>query len=138
MANRDKLIKKAEELGVEFNGGTTNSELQELINEAQNSEEKQNPAAQEFDSDFQFFRSTIAGLSVPLLANDPDDRGELLQEVAFTPVELFNEDIGEHYRIGLLATDEQDVIEVLLEDPNVTEITLDEYNDLVTKSKPVA
>lgn len=86
-----------------------------------------------FGSDFKFFESTLPGLGVRI--GDEPARDEQPQKVRFVPYEFFDEEKGDHYSLGYLATDEQDAIEVLSDDPNVKEITEDEYREATEKGK---
>lgn len=126
-SKRDKLEKKAKKLGLEFVPETTDDELEQLI--------------ADFDSDDdsgeqRYYRSSIPGLAVSL--SESDDRSEVgVDEVRFKPFQLWDEKKGEHYKVGLLATDEPEVIEVLEEDSNVVEIEQDEYEKLIEAGKEI-
>ena len=122
---REKLEAKAEELGLSYVPSTTDDELQSLINDFQNNDES--------DRDFKYFKSTISGLSIQI--GDEPGRDEIPQEVRFKPYNFFDEEKGDHYQLGLLRTDEPDAIEVMDDDPNVTEITQDEYEQLIENSR---
>lgn len=89
----------------------------------------------EFTSDTHFYKSVVAGLAVALPALDPEDRSELHQEVKFTPYTFFDEKKGERYQLGLLATEEPDVLDVLTDDPNVEEISEEEYQQLLSEAR---
>lgn len=128
MANkREKLESRATELGLSFVPGTTDDELQQLINDFENPPEEQpTEPVEEFSSDTRFFKSKIAGLSIQY--GDEPERDEAPTTVRFTPFEFFDEKRGERYTVGFLATEEPDALEVLAEDPNVEEIdSQDEY-----------
>ena len=130
--NREKLEKRAKKLGLSFVDDTSDEELQDLINDFQND----NPDDQEgFGDGTCFYKSSIAGLSIPV--GDPEDNGGVQLHVSFQPYEVFDEKIGERYRVGYLATDEQDVQEVLADDINVEEISEEEYLEATEKHKKV-
>ena len=98
-----------------------------------NKQEKTEP---EFGADFKFYKSEIAGLGVRIA--EPEDRSEVgIEKVRFVPYEFRDEKKGENYRIGLLATEEPEAIEVLVDDPNVVEIEQAEYEKLVETGKRV-
>ena len=86
-----------------------------------------------FNSDTKFYESVIAGLSVQV--GDSPERDEQPELVRFTPYEFFDEEKGEQYVKGYLATDEKDAIEVLSEDPNVSEISKEDYEKAVKDGK---
>lgn len=129
---REKLEDRASELGLTFVPATTDDELQELINDFQNQEEEQS-----FGEGYRFYKSTtLPGLSVQI-GDSPTGQQDQPQHVQFTPHEFFDEEKGDHYKVGYLATDEQDAIEVLADDTNVTEISESEYRDETQNAKRV-
>lgn len=88
---------------------------------------------QEFTKDTKFFKSRIAGLAIQI--GDEPDRDEQPSVVRFTPYEFRDEKRGENYTVGYLATEEQDALEVLADDPNVTEVDEKEYRDVLENGK---
>lgn len=98
----------------------------------ENTDNKENQD-EEFNSDTRFYKSSIPGLAVALPPLDEEDRSELHQEVKFTPYNFFDEKKGDHFQLGLLATDEFEVLEVLADDPNVEEISEEEYQQLLSE-----
>lgn len=125
-SKREKLEKKAKELGLEFVNSTTDDELEQLIADFDMQD----------DGEKRFFKSTIPGLAISL--SESEDRSEVgVDEVRFQPYQLWNEKKGEHYKIGLLATSEPEAIEVLDEDTNVVEIDEDEFNKLAEEGKQI-
>lgn len=126
-SKREKLEKKAKKLGLDFVTATTDDELEQLIKDFDDSGD---------NGDTRYFKTSIPGLSLSL--SESDDRSEVgVDEVRFEPYQLWNEKKGEHYKIGLLATDEPEVTELLEEDSNVVEIEKDEYDELVKAGKSV-
>lgn len=88
------------------------------------------------DSGKKYFRSTIAGLAVAVGA--PKVAGADHEQVRFTPYNYIT-DMGEVLRFGYLETDNKRAIEVLANDPNVTEIdqeNFEKYTD--TKNEKVS
>lgn len=142
--NRKKLEKAADDLGVDYKADTTDEGLQKLINEAQNKaggEPAQDPEGADglgiFAEGTVFYKSNIPGLDVQLA--EPEDRSDVgVENVRFQPYEFKNKENGEKYKLGLLATDDQDAIDILSEDPEVTEIDENEYRDLATEGEKVA
>lgn len=118
-SKREKLESRANELGLSFVPATTDDELQELINDFQNQDEESEREG------LHYFKSQVAGLSIQI--GDEPARDEQPSTVRFTPYEFFNEERGEHYTVGFLATDEQDALEVLADDANVEEISKEDY-----------
>jgi hypothetical protein len=92
-----------------------------------------NKSKSDFGSDFKFYKSSLAGLSVRI--GDEPERSEQPTKVRFVPYSEFDEAKGEHNTVGYLATDEQDAIEVLADDPNVTEIEESEYREATENGK---
>lgn len=93
---------------------------------------------EEFDnpSDLCYYKSQIPGLAVRIAENeDRDITG--VEKVRFIPYEFTDSKRGEKYRLGLLATDEPEAVEILDDDHNVTKINEDEYNRLVETGKRV-
>ncbi len=139
MANkREKLENQAVDLGLDLDFAEYNDEdLQNLITEAEQEQaEAERIANRPISEGARFFKSAIAGLAVAL--SESDDRGEVgVEEVRFEPYEIWNEKRGEHYRIGLLATDDDNAIQVLEDDPNVEEIDEDAYNQTVEEGKKI-
>lgn len=88
---------------------------------------------QEFTKDTKFFKSSIAGLAIQI--GDEPSREEQPSVVRFTPYEFRDEKRGENYTVGYLATEEQDALEVLADDPNVTEIDEKEFRDVLENGK---
>lgn len=87
----------------------------------------------DFKKDTQFFKSIIPGLHITFGPRPRRNQLKLQKKahfVRFIPYKGFNEEKGEEYTIGLLHTEEPDAIEVMQDDPNVTELTKDEYLDL--------
>ncbi len=83
-----------------------------------------------------YFKSTIAGLSIQINEPDNDDRADIgIDEAKFTPVRFRDEQAGEYYYLGFLATDDEYVHEVLADDPNVTEIKKSEYDKALPTSE---
>ena len=77
-----------------------------------------------------YFRTRIAGLSI--LTDEPAD-GEVAPEtVRFTPIWERYE--GEQQRFGYLETDNAVAVEKCLADPNVEEISADEYKKMLKKA----
>ena len=127
---REKLESRATELNLEFVSSTTDDELQQLIDDFSPENDPAN-----FGSETKFFKClTLPGLSVQI-GDSPTGQQDQPQHVRFTPFEFFDEEKGDHYRVGYLATDEQDAIEVLADDPNVIEITQAEFLDDTTNAK---
>lgn len=138
-SKREKLEARAEELGLSFVPETSDEDLQELINDFQNDNSDSEAVEsgeddREFTPDTAFFRSTIPGLSIQF--GDEPERDEQPQEVRFVSYEQFDAARGEHYRVGYLATDEADAIEVLQEDLNVTEIDEADYRAATNPNDP--
>jgi hypothetical protein len=136
--NREKLEEKAKALDVEFDPEITDDNLLKLINEAQNKANNSSSQASSGRS-FNYYKSKIDGLAVQVGA--PEHAGttpELHQEVKFTSYLQFDERHGDHYRIGLLETDDPDVVEALADDPNVEQITKKQYKELIDASNKLA
>lgn len=143
MAKKEDLIKEASELGIPgLDPDMTNDQLQTAINDFKAEKEAEEAAAQEDEPEVdenevpfepaenlqngvKYYRSTLPGLSVAV--EEPEQRSDLLNEIHFQPVEHWNEQLGDHYKLGYLATDEPNAIEILADDQNVTEITWEQY-----------
>lgn len=97
---------------------------------------KESNKEESFGKDTKFFKSTVAGLSVQI--GEEPDRDEQPTTVRFVPYEFFDEEKGDHYVVGYLATDEQDAIEILADDVNVEEIDEKEFKDATENGKRAA
>lgn len=127
-SKREKLEEKANSLGLSFVASTTDSELEELIKDFDTEDQEGT----------QYYKClNIPGLSIPL-GDEEAPSGADLKEVRFQPYEAFDEEKGEHYRVGFLATNEPDVQEILADDANVEEISEEEYKEATEKLKKVA
>jgi hypothetical protein len=127
--SREDLEKKAKELGLSFVPESSDSDLEKLIKDFES--EDKDPTKK------QYYKTATAGLAVSL--SDSDERGSVgVDEVRFTPYELWDEKKGDHYRLGLLETDEPEAIEILDEDSSVTNITQTEYKNLIKDGKKIA
>lgn len=137
---RDKLEKRAEKLSVEFTAETTDEELQIAVDQAQVDldEEKRQEAEQEDSTDTQYFRSDIAGLEIVI--GDPDPaKGEVAPKtVSFVPYWQQKKGIEGSFKVGYLKTDVGDALRKLADDPNVEEISKDEFYDQTTNEEYAA
>lgn len=127
---KQELLDRALELGLDVDEENTKDDIQAALDNY----DAENSTAGEDD---RYFKSAISGLTVPFPALDNEDRSELEKSVRFTPYLYKDEAKGEDYKLGLLATDEPDIIEVLEDDINVEEIDEKEYQELVEAGKKV-
>lgn len=91
-----------------------------------------------FDSDTKFYQSDIHSLSI--VVGDPDtSKGEVAPNtVSFEPYLV--QEIGREgwFKRGFLATSEGSALKALENDPNVTEISQDEYTEIIQNSQKAA
>lgn len=79
-----------------------------------------------------FFRSKVAGLSLQVKPADTD-KGEVApHSVRFTPIASMY--AGEMTKFGYLATSNKRAIQICKSDPNVTEITEEDYREMLEKA----
>lgn len=127
MANKEELLEKAQNLGLDVNEESTKADIQAALD---NYDAEQEPE----DGESRYFKTPISGLTIPFGEAKP---GEMEKSARFTPYQLFDQAKGDHYKVGLLATDEPDILEVLEKDGNVQEIDQEEYEGLIESGKKV-
>lgn len=122
---RKKLEKKAEELKLSFVPETTDEELEQLIADFDTPEED--------NADMKYYRSKgLPGLSIQI--GDEPGREDQPTEVRFTPYQEKDKN-DDAIRVGYLATDEQDAQEILSDDPNVEEISKEDFEKATVNGK---
>ena len=127
----EKQIKSAEEPKEDL------AETAEQVAEREKAEAKEDrlrAAEPEYSDDFEFFESIIPGLSIPYGEPEPE---QMQDHEQFVPYEFWDEQKGEHYRLGYLATEQEDVQEILSEDMNVKKISQDEFLEATRNHKRV-
>lgn len=130
-SKREKLEKRAGELGLSFVPETSDEELQELINDFQNDdsivEDEQD------DSGASYFKCE-AFPSLKVVVGDPDPtKGEVAPKVvAFKPYLEQRRGVEGLVRVGYLKTSNGSAIKKCDADPNVVSLTKDEYHDATT------
>lgn len=116
-SKREKLEKKARDLGLEFVSETTDEELQDLITD--NSD----------DSDVRYFKSKVANLKV--IVGEPDyTKGEVApQYERFVPYWAQELGVEGSFKQGYLSTSSGSALKKLVADPSVVEIDQDEFEE---------
>lgn len=77
------------------------------------------------------FQTPIYGYTINLSEVEAEDRTSLPESVSFTGYRFHDKEKGQDINVGVLATDEQDIIEVLLDDTNVVQIDEKAYKAIV-------
>lgn len=122
---RKKLEEKAKELNLIFVDDTTDDELEQLISDFDTPTED--------NSDMKYYCcKLLPGLSIQI--GDEPGREDRPSEVRFVPYQDKDKN-GDAIRVGYLATDEQDAQEILEDDPNVEEITSQDFEKATLNGK---
>lgn len=110
---KEKLLKEAQERGLEMDENNTIEELEIALNDLD---------AQEDQSGTKYFKTNIAALKVKL--DDPNyDDGEVhIKTLRFKPFAERDDD-GYRVKVGYLKTADKRALKVLEKDTNVTEIS---------------